>query len=51
VDRGVAYGEASRLFGVPLATIGRHARRGRETGEVAPRPSPGRTLRICVGAE
>ena len=24
-----------------------HARRGRETGKVAPRPAPGRTARIC----
>ncbi len=51
VDRGTAYGEVSRLFGVSLATIGRYARRRRETGEVAPRPSPGRTARICKNAE
>ena len=51
VDRGAPYAEVSRLFGVSLATIGRYARRGRETGEVAPRPSPGRTARICKGAE
>ncbi len=51
VDRGTAYGEVSRLFGVSLATIGRYARRRRETGEVAPRPSPGRPPRICESAE
>ncbi len=51
VDRGTAYGEVSRLFGVSLATIGRYARRRRDTGEVAPRPSPGRTARICNTAE
>ena len=51
VDRGTAYAEVSRLFGVSLATIGRYARRRRETGEVAPRPSPGRTPRICRSAE
>lgn len=51
VDRGTAYAEVSRLFGVSLATIGRYARRMRETGEVAPRPSPGRTPRICNTAE
>ena len=51
VDRGTVYGEISRLFGVSLATIGRYARRRRETGEVAPRPSPGRTARICKSAE
>ena len=51
VDRGTAYGEVSRLFGVSLATIGRYVRRRRETGEVAARPSPGRTPSICEGAE
>lgn len=51
VDRGDPYAEVSRLFGVSLATIGRYARRRRETGEVAPRPSPGRTARICKGTE
>jgi transposase len=47
VDRGTTYADVSSLFGVSLATIGRYARRRRETGEVAPRPSPGRTLSIC----
>jgi transposase len=47
VARGTTYAEVSRLFGVSLATIGRYARRRRETGEVAPRPSPGRTPSIC----
>lgn len=51
VDRGDPYAEVSRLFGVSLATIGRYARRRRESGEVAPRPSPGRTARICKSAE
>ncbi len=51
VDRGDPYAEVSRLFGVSLATIGRYARRRRETGETAPRPSPGRTPRICNTAE
>ena len=50
VDRGTAYAEVPRLFGVSLATIGRCARRRRETGEAAPRPSPGRTPRICRSA-
>lgn len=51
VDRGDPYGEISRLFEVSLATIGRYVRRRRETGEMAPRPSPGRTPRICKSAE
>ena len=51
VERGTAYAEVSRPFGVSLATIGRHARRRRDTVEVAPRPSPGRTPSICKSAE
>ena len=51
VDRGGPYAEVARLFGVSLATIGRYVRRRRETGEVAPRPSPGRSARICKSAE
>ncbi len=51
VDRGTAYAEVSRLFGVSLATIGRYARRRRESGEVAPRPSPGRIPSILRTAE
>ncbi len=51
VDRGTAYGEVSRLFRVSLATIGRYVKRRKETGEVAPRPSLGRTPRICKTAE
>ncbi len=51
VDRGTAYGEVSRLFGVSLATIGRYVRRRRETGEVAARPSPGRTPSVCRDAQ
>ena len=48
VDRGTAYAEVSRLFGVSLATIGRYVRRRRETGEATPRPAPGRTARIYL---
>ncbi|MDP9487189.1 MAG: hypothetical protein M3Q49_15635 [Actinomycetota bacterium] len=51
VDRGDPYAEVSRLFGVSMAAVGRYVRRGRETGEVAPRPSPGRTARICASVE
>ena len=43
--------EASRLFGVSLATIGRYPTRRRGTVEVAPRPSPGRTAGIWKNAE
>ncbi len=34
-----------------MATIGRYARRRRETGEVAARPSPGRPPSICKSAQ
>ncbi len=43
VDRGTPRKEVVRLFGVSLATIRRYVKRRRESGEVAPRPSPGRT--------
>ena len=51
VDRGERREEIVRLFGVSVATIGRYVRRRRETGEVAPRPSPGRTPSILQTAE
>ena len=51
VDRGTPRREIVRLLGVSVATIGRYVRRRRETGEVAPRPSPGRTPSICKTAE
>src|SRR5919199_3103190 len=43
VERGTPYKEITRLFGISLPTIGRYVKRCRETGEVAPRPSPGRS--------
>ena len=46
VDRGAPREEVVRAFGVSIATVGRWLRRRREAGEVAPRPSPGRTPRI-----
>jgi transposase len=51
VDRGTPRKEVVRLFGVSLATIGRYVKRRRETGEVAPRPSPGRTPSILRNTE
>ena len=38
-------------FGVSSATVRRWLRRRRETGEVAPRSSPGRTPSICKTAQ
>jgi len=51
VDRGVSRVEIIETFGVSLATARRWLRRRRETGEVSPRPSPGRTPSICATAE
>ena len=46
VDRETPLVEIVRLFGVSLVTIGRYVKRCRETGEVATRPSPGRSPTI-----
>ena len=51
VERGTPREEIARAFDVSLATIGRWLRRLRETGEVTPRPSPGRTARILRTTE
>lgn len=51
VDRGGPRARIVQTFGVSLATVRRWLRRRRETGEVAPRPSPGRTPSICKTAE
>ena len=51
VDRGQRRKEIVRLFEVSPATIGRWLRRRREIGDVAARPSPGRTRRICSSVE
>ena len=51
VDRGDPRALIVETFGVSLATVRRWLRRRRETGEVAPRTSPGRTPSICKTAE
>ncbi len=51
VDRETPRAEIVRIFGVSLASIGRYVKRRRETGEVAPRSSPGRTPSICKTVE
>ena len=51
VDYGTPRQEIVRVFGVSLATVGRWLRRRRETGDVAARPSPGRTRSICSTVE
>jgi transposase len=50
VDRGIPRKEVVRTFGVSMPTIERYLRR-RQTGEIAPKPSPGRTPSICASVE
>ena len=47
LDRNVPRKEVVALFGVSASTLKRWLRRRGRTGEVAPRPSPGRTPSIC----
>lgn len=51
IDRGIPRKEVVRTFGVSMPTIERYLRRRRQSGELAPRPSPGRTPSICVTVE
>ena len=51
VDRGIPRREVVRTFGVSMPTIERYIRRRRRTGQLAPKPSPGRTPSILATAE
>ncbi len=51
IDRGIPRKEVVRTFGVSMPTLERYLRRRRQTGEVAPRLSPGRTPSICATNE
>jgi transposase len=51
VDCGIPRREVVRTFGVSMPTLERYLRRRRRTGEVAPKPSPGRTPTICATSE
>jgi transposase len=51
VDRGVPRREVVRTFSASMPTIERYLRRRRQTGGVAPKPSPGRTPSICATSE
>lgn len=42
VDSGVSRGEVAKIFSVSVPTIKRWLKRRRETGDVQPRPIPGR---------
>src|ERR687890_2238121 len=51
LDRGMPRKEAASTFGVSLATLKGWLRHRREGENLAPRPSPGRTPRICATQE
>ncbi|MDP9352503.1 MAG: helix-turn-helix domain-containing protein, partial [Chloroflexota bacterium] len=42
VERGVPRSQVAEVFGVSLATIKRYLRRKRQTGDLTPKPRPGR---------
>jgi transposase len=48
VDRGIPRKEVVRTFGVSMPTIERYLRRRRQTGDLLPKPSPGRTPSILA---
>jgi transposase len=51
VDRGIPRKEVVRTFGVSMPTLERYLRRRKRSGDLAPRPSPGRTPSVCATAE
>ena len=51
VDRGIPRREVVRTFSVSMPTIERYLRRRRQTGGLAPKPSPGRTSSILATSE
>ncbi len=48
IDRGIPRREVVRTFGVSMPTLERYLRRRRRSGDLAPKPSPGRTPSICA---
>jgi transposase len=48
IDRGIPRREVVRTFGVSMPTLERYLRRRRQTGDLAPKPSPGRTPSILA---
>jgi transposase len=48
VDRGIPRREVVQTFGVSMLTLERYLRRRRQTGDLAPKPSPGRTPSILA---
>jgi transposase len=51
IDRGIPNHDIARVFGVSLATVKRYAKLRRVTGDLAPRPSPGRRRQLAASHE
>jgi transposase len=51
IDEGMPKPEAARIFGISSRSIERYQQRRRETGDVCPRPIPGRRRRIGADQE
>ena len=52
IDRGIPRTEVVRIFSVSMPTLlERYLRRRRQGGDLAPKPSPGRTPSICANLE
>ena len=46
LERGISRSEVAELFGISLATIARYIKRRAEDGQIAPKPSPGRSSKV-----
>jgi transposase len=51
LDRGMPRRDVAQIFGISMPTVKRWLKRRRETGEVAPRPSPGPPARKGAALE
>jgi transposase len=51
LDRGMPRREVAQIFGISMPTIKRWLKRRRETGELAPKPSPGPPARKGMALE
>jgi transposase len=48
IDRGIPRTEVVETFGISMPTLERYLRRRRQTGDLAPKPSPGRPPSILA---
>lgn len=48
LDNGMSVSKAARVFDVGVSTVRRYARQQRETGNLRPKPIPGRPARISA---